>query len=75
MAAFTRGGFCRNHHIGDASRVPSSGVAAFIGLAAEAKLVQLECTRASALHTLSFSFDPGDATGTQGIGVCSTKVC
>ncbi len=30
------------------------GVAAFIGLAAEAKPIRLESTRASALHTLSF---------------------
>ncbi len=26
-------------------------------------------------HTLPFAFNPGDATGTQGIGVWSAKVC
>ncbi len=52
------------------TEVPSPGVAAFIGFAAQAKLVQF------VLNTLPFGFNPGDAvTGTQGIGVWSAKVC
>ncbi len=43
------------------TEVPSSGVAAFIGLAAQAKLARLESAGAPALHTLFFSFNPGDA--------------
>ncbi len=56
-----------NH--GDVSWVPGPGVAKFIGFAAQAKLVRFESTEASALHTLPFGLNPGDATGTQGIGV------
>ncbi len=52
-----------------ARRGPQSGVAAFIGFAAQAKLVRFVSAGAFALHTLPFSFNPGDATGTQGIGV------
>ncbi len=55
------------HH----AEVPSPGVAAFIGFATPAKLALVESAGASALHTLSFSVDLGDATGTQGIGVCA----
>ncbi len=48
------------------TEVPSPGVAAFIGFAAQAKLVRV----ASGLHTeLPFGFNSGDATGTRGIGV------
>ncbi len=50
-------------------RFPSPGVAAFISFAAQAKPVRFESTGASALHTLPYGFNPGDATGTQGIGV------
>ncbi len=46
--------------------ISSSGVAAFIGF---------ESIGAPTLHTLSCDFDPGDATGTQGIEVCSAEVC
>ncbi len=49
--------------------VPSSGVTPFIGFAAQAKLARFESARASALHTLRLDVYPGDATGTQGIGV------
>ncbi len=38
------------------------GVAAFIGFAAEVKLVRFESAGASALHTLPFGFNPVDAT-------------
>ncbi len=31
--------------------------------------------RASDLHTLPFGFNPGDTTGTQGIGFWSAEVC
>ncbi len=48
---------------------PSPGVAAFIGFAAEAKPVWFERAGASALPTLPFGFNPGDATGKQGAGV------
>ncbi len=45
------------------------GVAAFIDFAAQAKPARFVSAGAAALHTLPFSFNPGDATGTQGIGV------
>ncbi len=46
------------------TEVPSPGVAAFIGFAAQAKLVQF------VINTLPFGFNPMAAvTGTQGIGV------
>ncbi len=41
------------------AEVPSPSVAAFIGFAAQVKYE---------LRTLSLGFNPGDATGTQGIG-------
>ncbi len=47
------------------AEVPSPGVAAFIGFAAQAELVRFESAELYALYTLTF----GDATGTQGIGV------
>ncbi len=53
------------HH----TEVPSPGVAAFIGFAAEAKPVRFKGAGASALHALPFGFNPGDATRTQGIGI------
>ncbi len=64
-----------NH--GDASWVvstprPSSGVAAFIGFASQAKPVRFESAGASALHKPSL-FVLIEVT--QGIGVCSTGVC
>ncbi len=54
-----------------AHRGPCPGVAAFIGLPAQAKLARLKSAGAFAIriHTLPFGFNPGDATGTQGIGV------
>ncbi len=52
--------------------LPSHGVAAFIGFAAQAKPVRFESAGASTLHTLPFSFNPGDATGTQWVEV---EVC
>ncbi len=57
------------------TEVPNPGVAAF-GFAAQTKPVRFENAGASALHTLPFGFNPGDAvTGTQGIGVCPAEVC
>ncbi len=47
------------------AEMPSPGVAAIIGFAAQTKLLWVE----SALHTLHINFNPGDATVTQGIGV------
>ncbi len=49
-------------------KLHSPGVAAFRGFAAYARL---ESAGAPALniHTLPFGFNPGEATGTQGIGV------
>ncbi len=44
-------------------------MAAFIGFAAQRKPIRFESAGASALHTLPFGFNPGDATGMQGIGV------
>ncbi len=38
-------------------------------------LVRFESARDSTLHALPFGFNPGDATGTQGIGVWSAEVC
>ncbi len=46
--------------------VPSPGVAAFIGFAAQAKLVRFESAGASALHTPSFLVL---IQGTQEVGV------
>ncbi len=48
--------------------VPSPGVAAFIGFAAQAKLVRLENAGASTLHILPFGFNPGDARDRSLIG-------
>ncbi len=50
-------------------RAACPGVAAFIAFAAKAKSARFESAGASNLHTLPFGFNPGDATGTQGIGV------
>ncbi len=52
--------------------IRSPGVATIIGLAAQVGLVRFESAGASTLH---FSFNPGDATGTQEIGVRSAEVC
>ncbi len=38
-------------------------------------LARLESAGAVALHTLSFNFNLDNATGTQGIGVCSANMC
>ncbi len=51
------------------TEVLSPGVVAFIGFAAQAKPVQFESAGEPALHTFPFGFNPGDATGTQGMGV------
>ncbi len=53
----------------------SPDVAAFIDFADEAKLIRFESAGAFALHTFPFGFNPGGATGTQGIGICSVEVC
>ncbi len=44
-------------------------VATFTGFVYESKLTRFESAGASALHTLPFGFNPGGATGTQGVGV------
>ncbi len=41
---------------------PSPGVAAFISFVAQAKPVRFESAGASALHTPTFGFNPGDAS-------------
>ncbi len=41
---------------------PSPGVAAFIGFIVQAKPLRFESAGASALRTVTFSFNPGDAT-------------
>ncbi len=51
------------------AEVPSLGVAVVIDFTVQAKLVRFVTANASALHTLPFRFNPGDAMGTQGIGV------
>ncbi len=58
--------------VGGHAKVPNPGMAAFIGLAAQARLVRFMNAGVSALHTLPFVSNPGDATGTQGIGVVMT---
>ncbi len=63
MTAFTQG--VGRQYAEDTS--PS--VAVFIGFAAQVKPVRFESAGASALHALPFSPNPGDATGTQGIGI------
>ncbi len=50
--------------VSEYAEIRSLGVAAFIGFAN--RFVSAE---SSALHTIPFGFNPGDATGTQGIGV------
>ncbi len=51
--------------------VPSPGVAAFTGFAAQAKLVCLVRERRSVRSspTLPFGFNPCDVTGTEGIDI------
>ncbi len=48
--------------------VPSPGVAAFIGFAAQATLARFVSAGAPTLYTLPFGFNPGDATGMEEIG-------
>ncbi len=50
------------------TEVPSPGIAAFIGFAAQAKPIRLESAGASALHTLLIGLNSGNATGTQAVG-------
>ncbi len=57
------------------AEVPIPGVGAFIDFVAQAKPVRFESAGAFALHTFPFGFNPGGATGTQGIGICSVEVC
>ncbi len=46
------------------TEVPSPGVVAFIGFAAQARLARFVSAGATTLHTLSFfCFNPGGATG------------
>ncbi len=48
--------------------VSSSGVAAYIGCAAQANLARFESAKASLIHTrIPYGFNPGDAAGTQRI--------
>ncbi len=55
-----------------AHRGPS--VAVLIGFTAQASIERFVSSRASALYTLLFDFKPGDAAGTQGIGIGSAEV-
>ncbi len=61
-----RCGFIGSKH----TEVSSPGIAAFTGFAAQAKLGRFESIGAPSL----FSFNPSDATGKLGIGVCSARV-
>ncbi len=47
--------------------VLSLGVAALIGFAARAMFARFQSARVTAPHELPFSFNPGNATGTQGM--------
>ncbi len=58
---------------GDVSSVESVG--ALIDFSVQAKPARFESTAMSALHTLPFSFTPGDALRTQRVGVSSAEVC
>ncbi len=52
------------------TEVPSPGVAAFNGFAAQAKLARFVGAGTSALHTtIPVGLNPGNPMGTQGIGV------
>ncbi len=51
------------------TEVPSASATAFLGFAAQAKLAGFVIIEVSALHTLHFGFNPGNATGTQEIGI------
>ncbi len=51
------------------AEVPSLGMAAFVGFAAQAKLVRFVSAGAFALHTLPFGFEPGFVTVAQGIRI------
>ncbi len=62
-------------HRGVEDRCLSCDVAAFIDFADEAKLIRFESAGTFAFHTFPFGFNPGGATGTQGIGICSVEVC
>ncbi len=57
------------------TEVRSPCVAAFIGFAAQAKLVRFESDVASALHIPLISLNPSDVTVSRGIGICSAEVC
>ncbi len=50
------------------TEVPEFGVAAFIGFAAQAKLVRFMSAGASVLHALPYGFIPGDARDRNLIG-------
>ncbi len=64
-ATFTLGGLSLHHaNVSWVGGAPRSPVAAFIGFAAQAKLVST-----GVYTTLAYGFNRGDATGTQGVGV------
>ncbi len=67
-AAFTRGGLSRHHQGRTMVMFRGSPVPAPLHLLA-LQPVRCESAGASALHTLPFGFNPGDAAGTQGMGV------
>ncbi len=69
VAVFTLGGLIRHGHASWAGSTPRSPAPAFIGFAAQAKLDRFASAGVSALHTLTFIFNPGDVTGAQGIDV------
>ncbi len=77
MGACARGAIDRKcmRSNGSWHAVGSPGVIAFIGFSAQTKLTRFESAGSSAHHTLPFSFNTSDATGTQWIGVGSAEVC
>ncbi len=69
VAVFSPCGLIRHGLASWVGSTPRSPAPAFIGFAAQAKLDRFASAGVSALHTLSFIFNPGDVTGTQGIDV------
>ncbi len=61
--------------VGSTPKSPAPTSLHFYGFAAQGMLARFESAGASAHRTLPFSFNTGDAAGTQGIWVCSAEVC
>ncbi len=60
--------------LGKADAPHSPDGAAFIDFAAKAKLVRFGYAGSFALHPFPSGFNPSDANGTQGKGICSVEV-